>query len=419
MADDQNIVLLTVDALRSDHVSAFEDQTSITPNIDSFANSNIACSHAFSVSSHTREAVPSLLSGQYPNEAVSDDYALATRTVAEILSDNGFATGAFHSNPYVSRAYGYGNEFDTFSDDLYLGQHRFLALAQRAFDKIRGRNYARGTEINRDAIKWFFSTKSPKFLWCHYMDVHGPYEPPEQYLDGAQDKQALKNAQSLYNQAVDEPASISDEERQLLQRLYQGEVRCTDDFIGDFLAELRSLDALDETLVIISADHGEAFGEHGYYSHPRKLHDELIDVPLIISGPSKGTVDTPVSTIDIVPTILDGADVDSKSLPGTSVFEMSNNEEKYDDRIIFSQARTNDESCVFSARTKTETCFLERDIETGEILHKEGEMCSKNISIRLQKYSESHLARASGDETSTEASEEIERRLEALGYRES
>jgi len=115
-----------------------------------------------------------------------------------------------------------------------------------------------------------------------------------------------REAQSLYQRAIDDPDSITDDERELLIDLYDAEIRYNDEQIGMFLDELRERGLLEESLVsIVSADHGDAFGEHGYYEHPRYLHDEITHVPLFVRVPDgpTDTVETPASTLDIVSTI--------------------------------------------------------------------------------------------------------------------
>jgi arylsulfatase len=234
----RNIILLSADALRADHLSCYGYERETSPVLDELATESLTFTNAFSASSHTREAVPSLLTGEYPDVAVDADYRLAKETIASTLSEEGFATAGFHSNPFVSRAYGFDRGFDTFDDDLHLGQHKFIALAQRMLDKFRNRHYARAEEINDRSVSWIDSLNDDEqfFLWNHYMDTHGPYEPSEKYMinfrnDGISDKKA----QSLYQRAISYPESITDDEKELLIDLYDGEIRYNDAKIVSFL----------------------------------------------------------------------------------------------------------------------------------------------------------------------------------------
>ena len=304
----QRVILLSADALRADHLSSYGYHRNTSPVLDELAAESIQFLNAYSGSSHTREAVPALLTGKYPDVAIGSDYRLATETIASVLSKEGFATGGFHSNPFVSRAYGFDRDFDIFDDDLHLGQHKFIALAQRALDKLRNRHYARANEINQRSLSWIDSLDAdePFFLWNHYMDTHGPYEPPGDYATlYRNDTISKRSAQSLYQRAIKQPESITDDERELLIDLYDGEIRYNDTHVGEFLNGLRERGLLNESLLIFTADHGDAFGEHGYYEHPRYLHDEITHVPLLIRPPGgkDEIIETPVSTLDIMSTI--------------------------------------------------------------------------------------------------------------------
>jgi arylsulfatase A-like enzyme len=424
-ASISNIILLTIDALRADHVSSHGYDRETTPNLDAFATKGVQFSNTYSVSTHTREAIPGLLTGRYPNECVNQSYTLAADTVATYLQDTEYTTGAFHSNPYVSRAYGFDRDFDHFDDDLYLGQHKLLALAQRALDKIRNRHYARAETITNRMLKWIDSIDSRFFLWGHLMDPHGPYCPPDEYQTQFNDDYVgMKRAQKMYKRAaVSDPQSITDDERQEMVDLYDEEIRYADAQLGAFLDELEARGLLEETLVIITADHGDAFGEHGYYGHPRQLDDELLRVPLVVHHPdvSEAEVAVPASGVDIVPTVLEAVGVDAGTLPGESLVEVAADSGAYEDRVVFSQARGDsryDEDHVrrFRADSLEEWARLERDVESGEVLSTEPEESS--LLKELTAHSEASLAGASVSSESGEASKDVERRLEALGYKE-
>jgi len=416
-ASPQNIILLSADALRADHLGCYGYSRETSPRLDAFAEECFRFTNAYSASSHTREAVPALLTGEYPDVAVDSGYHLATETVASTLSDAGYATAGFHSNPFVSRAYGFDQGFDVFDDDLHLGQHKLIALAQRALDKVRNRHYARAEEINERSLTWIDSLDDGEsfFLWNHYMDTHGPYEPPGEYATLYSDDGGKgKDVQSLYQRAIDDPDSITEEERQLLINLYDGEIRYNDMRIGEFLDELWKRDLLENSLLIFTADHGDAFYEHGYYEHPRYLHDEITHVPMLVRTPDcgSGEVDAPVSTLDVRSTI----EGEVRSSDGISLFE-----EVEPDRTVFSQARgeyENEHLWRYAARQQGEVCLCERHRETDEVEFT-GET-SRELRDELEAHIERRVRRMNGEELETEdeSDAEIERRLEALGYKE-
>lgn len=431
MCDDwNNVILLSTDALRADHLSCYGYHRKTSPIIDKLASESICFRNAYSASSHTREAVPALLTGEYPDAAVDRGYRLATDSIASILSVEGFATGGFHSNPFVSRAYGFDRGFDTFDDDLHLGKHKLIALAQRAFDKLRNRHYARADEINERSLNWIDSLDNdqPFFLWNHYMDTHGPYEPPEGYATEYQDRRISKReAQSLYQRAIKKPDSITDEECELLIDLYDAEIRFNDEKIGVFLDELRNRNLLDESLLVFTADHGDAFGEHGYYEHPRQLHDVLTHVPLVLRHPevTERCISTPVSTLDIVPTITEGLRGRQPTLPGISLFDVLSDTNEYVGRIVYSQARgegPEQNRIRFRATNESGWCQIVRNLDSGTVVQDVGDDCAPDLKQALREHSRLRTTDVSPQNGQSGEREDvngdIESRLEALGYRE-
>lgn len=434
MASANNIILLTLDALRADHLSSYGYDRDTSPFLDDLAAEAIRFERAFSASSHTREAIPSILTGRYPDEAVDNRFQRSADTVAARLKEGGFETAGFHSNPFVSRAYGFEQGFDTFYDDLHLGSNRLLALAQRALDKLRNRHYARGSEINERSLDWLDSLNGdrPFFLWNHYMDPHGPYEAPGEYQRRFHGEAVPKRESTkLYHRAIDDPDSITDAERRRLIDLYDAEIAYSDDQLSGFFDALDRRGLLEDSLVVVTADHGDAFGEDGYYEHPRYLHDGLIHVPLIVDGPdlTRGTVDVPTSTLDIATTILSAVGHPDSSLPGEDLREIAATPGSYAGRTVVSQARGEDADVHvrrFSGRGRTTTCFAEYDTETGGIdieCHADGEV-NEEARTTVEEYLRAHIREHAGedgadgdDEAEDGVSGEIEDRLSALGYK--
>lgn len=343
----QNLVFLTVDSLRADHCSFHGCERDTTPNLASLADGGVVCSRAYSASSHTREAVGSLLTGQFPHRCVDADYRLAAPPLSTLLA-NSHRCGAFHSNPFLSRAYGYDRDFHAFDDDLSLSRFKLVALLQRLWDRVRGHHYARAETINERALEWLDSLPdgTPFFLWNHYMDAHGPYEPPEPYRSRYCDRSVSDaEAQQRWYDATETPEAVSEDDRQLLVDLYDGEIAYVDDRIGAFLDALDERGLLDETLVVVTADHGELLGEHGAYSHPRKHVEELLHVPLLASGPSvpDATVPSPTSTLDVAPTACRALDCGDGDFDGVALQDAWTDPEGSADRHVVSEVRGKDE----------------------------------------------------------------------------
>lgn len=437
----RNIVLLSIDALRVDHLSCYEYEDNTTPHIDTLAEDGIRFTNAFSASSHTREAVPALLTGEYPDVAINDDFTLDADTLATYLSTT-HSTGAFHSNPYVSRAYEFHRNFDKFDDDMRFGWNRLLALGQRALDKFilnRGRYHARADEINKRSLDWLDSLgDEPFFLWNHYMDVHGPYNPPEDYTGHINNHISDSEAQELYNRCVDDPNSLTGDERQLIIDLYDGEIRYTDAMIGKLLSALQTRELLEDTLVILTADHGELLGENGRFAHPRILSDELIRIPLILRGPGiTSQVDNrSVSALDIVPTLLNTVGHGSDGLPGEELLSEATTSDS--ERVVFSSVLGEEDDAGlrrFTGWMQEWQYSITRDVKEGSITEEsivspENQTYSspeslngskKETALRMQslllEHSAARIAADDRKENDDETNPVVEKRLEALGYK--
>jgi len=437
MSEDwENVILLSADALRADHLSCYGYYRETSPVLDELAEESIRFTNAYSASSHTREAVPALLTGKYPDVAIDSKYHLATDAIASTLSEKGFATAGFHSNPFVSRAYGFNQGFDVFDDDLHLGQHKLIALAQRALDKFRNRHYARAEEINERSLEWIDSLDDGQsfFLWNHYMDTHGPYEPPGDYATLYADQGSSgRDAQSLYQRAISDPKSISEAERELLLNLYDGEIRYNDAQIGEFLNELRERNLPEQSLLIVTSNHGDAFGEHGYYEHPRYLHDELTHVPLLVKPPGgrNERVERYVSTLGVASTInnfvcdnsefslLDPSTVDTDTDVGADP-NLGPAAGPDGDRSVFSQTRSEHSHIQrYAVRSNEGAAFCERDTETGAVEFTE--VTAQSLRSDLEDHVDDRMAVKNGETDiigdDNKVDEEIEQRLKTLGYK--
>jgi arylsulfatase len=435
----KNIILLTIDALRADHVSWHGYDRDTTPFLDEFSDRSTVFEAAYSASSHTREALPALLTGRYPAEAVRDGFTRGAETIPMLLPDE-YATAAFHSNPYISRAYGYDEGFDTFYDDLRLGQNKLLALVQRALDKFvlnRGEYHARAEEINRRSLSWVssLSESEPFFLWNHYMDVHGPYNPPEDYAKWSNNVSNAE-AQCLYESLSGDDVP-SDDDVELAKNLYDGEIRYVIAKIEEFLDELETMGMLSDTLLIITSDHGDLFGEYGEFAHPRYVYPELTHVPLVVFSPriQPQTTDNPVSTIDILPTILDLIHQKEMDLPGTSLLPA---EDLESDRCVFSTAQGEEEEPTvhrFAIFGQQRGIRLTRRFDDGAIIDTTAIRLPSGSDVEIESLDDSeraeylthlqklehHCERYSLTESSAEIEggpdAQIEERLEALGYK--
>jgi arylsulfatase len=211
------------------------------------------------------------------------------------------------------------------------------------------------------------------------MDPHGPYQPPPEFQrEFREEPVESRRAKKLWRRTVDKPETISPTGRETLIDLYDAEIRYTDEMVGRLVDDMAERGILDESLLIIAADHGDLFGAHELYGHPRHLYDELIHVPLLIRTPDgqNVTVDQPVENVDIAPTILDTVGVTIPSaFAGQSLSVDSRNEDTGPlANVAISEARGEDEdsnvvrTAVRAADTKL---HVEADGNANQVLQTE------------------------------------------------
>jgi len=318
----KNVVLITVDCLRADHIGIYNYKRNTTPYLDDISKKGLLFKNAFANGPNTRHSVPSFLTSTYPllfdDEAKSGKFQEGRKTIVEVLKEKGYTTLAVHSNPYVSKFYGYDRGFDYFNDYL-AGQveiEKDVNLVQEKFNQIiKGLKaliiaklpHEDGKTLNKQVSSWMKETKSPFFLWVHYMDVHMPYIPPNEFLKKIGVKTYSNIKKVWMGKKIDDikmRGKIKDKEIKDYINLYDGCIRYTDEIIKKLIKKIEK--NYPETIFIITSDHGEEFREHGDLSHIEKLYDELLHVPLIIYGKGikKKKVEKPVSLIDLSPTIL-------------------------------------------------------------------------------------------------------------------
>lgn len=326
-----NVVLITVDSLRADHVGccAEDDDRSLTPNLDAFARQGAVFTRAFAQGPFTSFSVPSLFTARYPCHLPPMKWAMhwgggehqagrlveSVPTLPEMLRAAGYHTAAFHSNPLLSRLWGFQKGFDVFFDDVFLSDTTlpakmklWVARLQRIFRTDPCMN---ARNLHARVRAWVEEAPEPFFLWVHYMDVHGPYLS----------RKVLKYVspgERLWRKSWVEPAAVTPDERETLRSRYRRQIAYLDAELGRFweLLDLRRL--LDRTLLVITADHGDEFFEHGGYSHRHKLYDELLHVPLTVRLPGErpARLSELTELIQVVPSVLDAVGVMPPSADG-------------------------------------------------------------------------------------------------------
>lgn len=275
-----NVMLITLDTTRADMIGAYGARDAATPTLDRLAAEGALFDRAYTVTPLTIPAHSSIMTGMLPpRHGVRDngDFFLGSsaRTVAEIMKENGYATMASVGAEVTSHHWGFAQGFDAFFDDMG---------PRDPTTRNRWRVERTADKVVADAEGWFGSLPEaqPWFAWVHLFDAHHPYEPPEPYATTFEGHS------------------------------YQGEIAFVDSQVGALLDTLSAHNQLENTWIIVTGDHGEGLGSHGEQMHGVLLYDATTRIPLIMRPPTARagrTVTTPVSLVDLVPTILTAADI--------------------------------------------------------------------------------------------------------------
>jgi arylsulfatase A-like enzyme len=310
LADGQraNVLLVTVDTLRADHVSCYGTRFGeFTPNLARFAKSATVFTAAATAAPSTLPALTSLHTGLYPgrhNVRTNLMQLEGSRLIAETLRLSGYTTAAFYGNSLLDRKSGFVRGFDKYES--------FVAASGPA--DVHGAELARAWLAGKP--------QSPWFLWVHFMDPHGPYDSaPSSWSERIDAKDPLPDRE-LPISPTSYGLNVLPKFQKLpgltrateYRRRYSGEIASTDEQIGRVLAAVDELGLQRTTLVLFTADHGESLGEHEcYFRHGWFPYEDNVHVPLILRLPGRlvapPRIDDPVSLVDVVPTLLAGLDL--------------------------------------------------------------------------------------------------------------
>lgn len=316
----KNAIIYLVDTLRADKLKPYNEASRVTtPGLQRFVEHAATFLQGHTQENWTKPSVATLLSSLYPWEhnAVTDDAVVSdsVKLLPETLKSRGFFTGAFIANGYASDRFGFKQGWDTWRN--YIREGRPTAAQYVASDVL-------GWLDHRPNDK-------PFFLYVHTVDPHVPYRPPQSFLsmydpvpyggivDFSQDIELLEKIKAGR-------IHLNDRDKQHLVALYDGEISYHDVHFSAILDGLASRGLADDTIVVMVADHGEEFWDHGSVGHGHSVHEELLHIPMFVSWPGvTGThsrIDTPAGLVDIAPTVLDALgqeipdDVEGHSLAG-------------------------------------------------------------------------------------------------------
>ena len=304
-ASPPNILLIVLDTVRADAVGREWKQRPVTPQMDRIALEGWRFANAYATAPWTLPSHASMFTGLAPSQhgAVHEHFTLGPEhpTLAEILARHGYATHGITSNPWVTAERGLARGFGRF---------------EKAYSDVEAANdkgAARATQLAIDFIARASREDKPFFLFVNYLEAHLPYAPPDAGFEALGiEIDSLSRREFTIEQAEEIIAgkrAASADELALARTLYLGEIAYQDQQLGKLLDALRKRNLLDETLVIITADHGELLGDQGLMGHEFSLSDDLLRVPLVLRYPprlpARQTVTLPVSHLDLLPTVLD------------------------------------------------------------------------------------------------------------------
>jgi len=306
-----NVLLITVDTLRADHLHCYGYPRVETPVIDRLAGDSVLFTHTYTPVPLTLPAHASLLTGCYPTATGVHDYIrsrLSKRaaTLASVLHDHGYQTAAFVSAIVLDARFGLNAGFDTYFD-------RFDTVR---FDAAQlGAMKRRGDETVNVALGWLREHAGPRasapfFLWIHLFDPHRPYTAPQPFAE------------------------------RYRTHPYDGEIAFDDAQVGRLEAWLQAQGLWKRTLVVLTADHGEGLGEHGEEQHGFFIYNSTLHVPLIMHFPSVAprTVAADVSLVDVMPTVLQALQIPAPpGVQGHSLLPLALGQTSTSDSILYAE----------------------------------------------------------------------------------
>jgi choline-sulfatase len=396
-----NLLLVTIDTLRPDHLSCYGYDQVQTPNIDSLAMDGVRFAHAFTPIPITLPSHAVMLTGTYPMMSGMHDFSgnslsSSQPTLATVLHARGYDTGAVIAAAVLDRRFGLNQGFD-----FYYDHFDFSRLAETNLDLME----RSGDKVIDQALAWLAKPRrKPFFLWVHLYDPHHPYKPPPPF-----DEKYKANP-------------------------YDGEIAFTDTQVGRLLSYLKQHALYKRTLVVLAGDHGEGLGEHGEKTHGFFIYNSTLHVPLIIK-PVLGTkvadkvVAAQVSLVDLMPTVLgflaapvppkvQGKDLAGALVRGGEVKGSYLYSETYLPRIHFNWSELRGlqvRNYHFIAGPKPELYDTSKDPHEDQNLYTEKQAVSAELKSQLSDVIRQYTAEHELAQKST-LDAELAQRLQALGY---
>ena len=327
----QNVILISVDTLRADHLGCYGYEKKTSPNIDALAEESAVFRHAYASSPWTLPSHVSILTSLYGvhHQVYREDEKMASSlvTMADVFRKNHYACAGITGGGFVSAIYGFSKGFDSYYD---VGGVYRPDSAEKTYAAV-------SDWITRHRHENFF-------LFIHTYQPHSPYHCPQPYSsmflgEGAKFGHIDLMSHLGGKKSIFKP--LSEDERENIVGLYDGEIRYTDEkLIGPLVGMLKNLELYDQTIIVFLSDHGEELYDHGGWGHGHSLYDESLKVPLIIKFPQSkyrgAECESIVSLVDVMPTIFKtvGLDLKDIEIDGRSLFPVLNRKENQDRRFL-------------------------------------------------------------------------------------
>ncbi len=315
-----NVLLIVLDTARADRFSFSGYHRKTSPHIDALASDSVVFKRAYAPDFWTLPSHASLFTGLYPSQAGATsetNYLPAfNTTLATVLKKAGYDTSAFTCNAWVCKERGFAQGFDQFCEMWRPEEYQQVP-------KGAGRMESAATEA---AIGWLGrrrTASNPFFLFINFNSPHMPYNPPESFRANfikseyqPDEINRLSKINGMWAHLAGE-LKLGERDLRIMSDLYDGEIAFADHCTGKVIDQLKSLGILDNTLVVVTSDHGENIGEHGLIDHLLSMYETTLHVPLVLRYPKRfkaGTsFDDLVSLVDVFPTVLDLCNIRSKS----------------------------------------------------------------------------------------------------------
>ena len=402
-----NVVLVSIDTLRADYVGCYGAEKDYTPHLDALAGDGLRFETAVSEVPLTLPAHCSLMTGKYPpTHGVRDNlgYVLADPhvTLAEVLENEGYSTGAFVGAYVVHSKWGLNQGFQSYDDDLESAEPSVAApLTNYTVERRAG-------DVAAAALSWLGrqQKEQPFFCWIHLFDPHDPYEPPEPFR----------------SRFPGDP--------------YGGEVAYSDHVLGQVITSLREKGLYERSLIVVVGDHGESLGEHGELTHGFFLYDPTLLVPMIMKPPGTprykaktGVVKGIFQLVDVMPTILQVLGVNPPDgLQGQGLVALILGKRSSAGRAAYSETyypnefgwnelnawRTSEHKYILAPRPELYD-LLDDPAESRNLINRESALANQ-LETRLLDFKDRYSDQQSVQEAQKALSNEDLERFRSLGY---